>query len=105
MLVRVSWRSTGIPSAMLAIRRSIRCSLPEQDSRRCDLPAAWDHLRLVLARSMGPPGLPVMGPPAGLLRIKRSGEVGEVVIPGGFSGRGSRGAAGVAVGGGGPAGG
>src|SRR5271163_2789614 len=29
----------------------------------CDLPAAWDHLRLVLARSMGPPGLPVMGPP------------------------------------------
>src|ERR1017187_3277417 len=39
------------------------------------------------------------------LRIKRSGEVGQVVIPGGFSGRGSRGAAGVAVGGGGAAGG
>ncbi len=36
---------------------------------KCDLPAAWDHLRLVLARSMGPPGLPVMGPPAGLFRI------------------------------------
>jgi hypothetical protein len=35
----------------------------------CDLPAAWDYLRLVLARSMGPPGLPVMGPPAGSARL------------------------------------
>src|SRR5258708_5424442 len=54
----------------------------------------------------GTTGLPVMGPPAGLcqaLRIKRSGEVGQGVIPGGLSGRGSRGAAGVAVGGGGAA--
>ena len=33
------------------------------------MPAAWDHLRLVLARSMGPPGLPVMGPPAGSARL------------------------------------
>src|ERR1035441_4576883 len=36
---------------------------------RCDLPAAWDHLRLVFARSMGPPGLPVTGPPAGSARL------------------------------------
>src|ERR1035441_4274800 len=35
----------------------------------CDLPAAWDHLRLVFARSMGPPGLPVTGPPAGSARL------------------------------------
>src|SRR5260370_2743092 len=54
----------------------------------------------------GTTGLPVMGRAAGVcqaLRIKRSGEVGQGVIPGGFSGRGSRGAAGVAVGGGGAA--
>ena len=30
---------------------------------QCDLAAAWDHLRLVLARSMGPPGVSVTGPP------------------------------------------
>src|ERR1035437_9768259 len=38
-------------------------------ARTCDLPAAWDHLRLVFARSMGPPGLPVTGPPAGSARL------------------------------------
>jgi hypothetical protein len=47
MLVRVSWRSTGIPSAMLAIRRSIRCSPREQ--------ARWPAVRAEIAA-----GQPVM---------------------------------------------
>ena len=31
----------------------------------CHLPATWDHLATSFASGMGPPPLPVMGPPRG----------------------------------------